>query len=36
MLGFVGCWAEAGVSATVTAADNANRPNEMLLIVLMA
>ena len=25
MLGFVGCWAAAGASATVTAADNAKR-----------
>jgi hypothetical protein len=35
MLGFVVCCAEAGVSATVTAANNANRPNEVRLIVLI-
>jgi hypothetical protein len=36
MLGFVGCCAIAGVSAIVMAVDNANRPNKLLLIMLMS
>jgi hypothetical protein len=34
-LGFVVCCATAGLFAAIAAVDNANRPNEMLLIVLM-